>query len=322
MVHKLMTNRRRGFTLIELLVVIAIIAILIALLLPAVQQAREAARRTQCKNNLKQLGLAFHNYHDVHRVFPSSWTRSSRHPSDDSAWSWGVMILPFLDQSPLYNHLSPNSPQSFQEALNTAAMVTVLQAVLPSYRCPSSSAPDLNSERPMLPGVMDLQVSLSNYVGSMGVRGDGTSHGLIYQNSSVRLRDITDGTSNTLLVGERAFGDIAGTGIHGASIWSGASDSTSCGFSLPSDCSNAFHSMTRVAMNSGRELHAGSVDYDTHRCFSSRHEGGAQFLMCDGAVRLISENVDSRADDLNDVATWGIYQLLSERDDGQVIGEF
>ena len=129
-----MNRKRKGFTLIELLVVIAIIAILVALLLPAVQQAREAARRTQCKNNLKQLGLAFHNYHDVHRTFPPGWindhTRwqttggasvNSHHGNaeDDAQWAWSVFLMPFIDQAPAFNTLGVND-QRADAAVETA----------------------------------------------------------------------------------------------------------------------------------------------------------------------------------------------------------
>ena len=162
-------NRRKAFTLIELLVVIAIIAILIALLLPAVQQAREAARRTQCKNNLKQIGLAMHNDHDIQRVFPPSAVRSSRHPADDSVWAWGVMILPQLEQAPLSQQLAPNNPRSFFEALSDPVVLNLVQQPLAAYRCPSSTGPNLNDHHPMDPAGANVQVSLSNYVGSMGV---------------------------------------------------------------------------------------------------------------------------------------------------------
>jgi len=316
------SNRRKGFTLIELLVVIAIIAILVALLLPAVQQAREAARRTQCKNNLKQIGLAFHNYHDIHRVFSSGSTRSGGFPADDSAWAWGVMILPQLDQAPLFEQLEPNNPESYLVALSDPVKLTLLQIPLPAYRCPSASGPDLNPHRVMAPGTLDIQVTSSNYVGSMGVHTNGASHGLLHGQSKVRIRDITDGTSNTFLVGERAFGDLRDTGIHGASIWSGATDSTACGGSLPTDCTITLHAPSRHQLNTGLVLNNPATVYEAFIPFSSRHTGGAQFVLCDGSVKFISENIDSQVGSVSDANTWGTYQLLSERDDGRVIGEF
>ncbi len=316
--------RRKAFTLIELLVVIAIIAILIALLLPAVQQAREAARRTQCKNNLKQIGLAMHNYHDIHRVFPPSAVRSSRHPADDSVWAWGVMILPQLEQAPLFQQLAPNNPRSFLEALSDPVVLSLVQQPLAAYRCPSSTGPNLNDHHPMDPAGANVQVSLSNYVGSMGVESasGSPSAGILHTHSSVRIRDITDGTSNTFLVGERAYGDVSGFGIGGASVWSGATDSTSCGGPLPNDCSITMHSPTRNELQTGLDIGLTVPSVEPWLPFSSRHVGGAQFLFCDGSVHFVSENVDSRIDDISDATTWGIYQLLSDRSDGQVIGEF
>ena len=123
-------DRLRGFTLIELLVVIAIIAILIALLLPAVQQAREAARRTQCKNNLHQIGIAIHNYHDTFRIFPPGHVTSVHYDvTDNTMWGWAVMILPYIDQSPMYNLLTPGDV-TLGFALADAARLKGLQTPL------------------------------------------------------------------------------------------------------------------------------------------------------------------------------------------------
>ncbi|MBL8851357.1 MAG: DUF1559 domain-containing protein, partial [Planctomycetaceae bacterium] len=210
-------HRSRGFTLIELLVVIAIIAILIALLLPAVQQAREAARRTQCKNNLHQIGLAIHNYLDVHGIFPqaSYWDLTSTYagsgidPSTlNSQWGWATMILPYLDQAPLYNALTPG-PTLMQAAMMDPVRLKLLQTPIPAYLCPSDTGGNLNSNRPFrsadgqgIPVTADTQVALSNYMGS---NGDKTSDGIFWSGAGrVRIRDVTDGTSNTFCVGERS----------------------------------------------------------------------------------------------------------------------
>lgn len=211
------TSHQRGFTLIELLVVIAIIAILIALLLPAVQQAREAARRTQCRNNLKQIGLAMHNYHDVYRVFPPgfviAWgnngsidlTETSVDGNRRHGWGWGTYLLPYIDQAPLYNKLDVGSSVSVNRLSGTELGLTVLQG----YLCPSSAEGG------------NTDFAQSNYVGMFGangvvtisgdrIRADGTPPSTAPDNggalgflSKNRIRDFTDGTSNTILVGER-----------------------------------------------------------------------------------------------------------------------
>ncbi len=170
---------QRGFTLIELLVVIAIIAILIALLLPAVQQAREAARRSQCKNNLKQLGLAMHNYHDTHRVFPPAAALPSGVTVDRYAWS--VFLLPFADQAPLYNAIAPNGSAVPSATANSNRLRTVLSV----YKCPSDVGSPINP-------------NFSNY----GSSNYPVSWQMCSDNSRTKMRDVTDGTSNTVLIGE------------------------------------------------------------------------------------------------------------------------
>ncbi len=144
-----MPRRQRGFTLIELLVVIAIIAILIALLLPAVQQAREAARRTQCKDNLHNIGLALHNYEETHRTLPPLAFGDGGNPASSPvpAFPWSVMILPFLDQAPLYNVMKPG-PTTLQQLLNSTTSRTLLQTPLEIFMCPSDTGPNLNNNRP------------------------------------------------------------------------------------------------------------------------------------------------------------------------------
>jgi len=191
----------RGFTLIELLVVIAIIAILISLLLPAVQQAREAARRTQCKNNLKQLGLALHNYHDIHNVFPSGYTARGVVSSDPAAvetgpgFAWGTMLLPMMDQGNLYESLD------FSLDAVDPANLAAADYVLEMFLCPTDPAP----RKFTLPSGTELPAS--NYVGIFGYgnvsMAPGTGTGIFYRNSSTRFRDVTDGTSNTICIGER-----------------------------------------------------------------------------------------------------------------------
>ncbi|MFN0197420.1 MAG: DUF1559 domain-containing protein, partial [Planctomycetaceae bacterium] len=214
-----MNAKRKGFTLIELLVVIAIIAVLIALLLPAVQQAREAARRTQCRNNLKQVGLALHNYHDSHSAFPSGWIGveagiQSAH-GGGSGVGWGTMILPYIDQANVYNLF--NASVNIENPLNDAFRLTSLTV----FRCPSDPQPQRwTIDKDGSPGTAICELPTANYIAAFGTEnidgcenavgtppvasnGQCQGNGTFYHNSLIRIRDITDGTSNTFIAGER-----------------------------------------------------------------------------------------------------------------------
>ena len=232
--------RARGFTLIELLVVIAIIAILIALLLPAVQQAREAARRTQCKNNLKQLGIALHNYHDIYKMFPmgdaAPWQNNNANSVVDGnheSWGWSAMILPQIEQASLFSQLDVNGRELHRAFLDIGPTdLDALDAAFPpitAYQCPSDTT------GPRLKAGMDRQhfgngdagVSTnwrpptSNYIGMVGIadtripnhRNDRRPRGSFFRHSSLRFRDFIDGSSNTIMVGERDKDGGAGTWI-------------------------------------------------------------------------------------------------------------
>jgi len=328
-------NRLNGFTLIELLVVIAIIAVLVALLLPAVQQAREAARRSTCKNNLKQIGLALHNYHDTHRTLPPGFIDDDIAPggaipsgpggSADQAmyWTWSAFILPFVDQAPRYNQLNPGDRRVIDVADGTNADRQLLQDVISVYRCPSDPAPDVNTNgnRDIDAGLLtnfgnDLDVATSNYIAvntSGNLRPQQNRHdGLFGTNSRTRFRDVTDGLSNTIAVGERAwrlsnfnlFAAIAMVqdGHVGSQTNWGLAESHGGG-EQPLNCTFG------AACREG---------------FSSVHTGGAQFLMADGAVRFISENIDHNPDTggANDFLVNSTYERLLGRNDGQPIGDF
>lgn len=302
-------SSNRGFTLIELLVVIAIIAILIALLLPAVQQAREAARRTQCKNNLKQLGLALHNYHDVNLCFPPAMIVT---PGETYHWTWSVMVLPYIDQAPLFNRLDPG-PTTALGAL--VANLPALQNAYPAFRCPSDTGPNLNTDAAHVfnDGTTDQQVSLTNYVvanSSGTLRPQPTlQDGAFNNNSRTRMRDITDGTSNTIAVGERAWkleGVILRAGVMFMQDRAGGNNQGQ-GLVTSSGCGKYGINCTTNACRLG---------------FSSLHTGGAQFLLMDGSVRFISENIDHQpAPGIVPVVT-STYERLLAIDDGDVIGEY
>ena len=297
--------RKRGFTLIELLVVIAIIAILIALLLPAVQQAREAARRSQCKNNLKQIGLALHNYHETHRVFPPGFI-------NENSWLCNTFILPFLDQAPLYNKLSPNGPM---DLTNTTVLADV-RTVLPAYLCPSSADP--NPSQNADNKVSGVAIGLSNYLGFNGngdYRCNSTAkpNGIFYMNSATRIRDITDGVSNTFAFTERTtVNDSAGTN-HIGSIWAGVTPCASTTYNFENIRYGLVQARTGWSMINGIGYQFGP---------SSLHEGGVHVLMADGAVRFASENMDASNNPIPPTAASSNYFKLAVINDGQVIGEW
>ena len=219
------SRRTSGFTLIELLVVIAIIAILIALLLPAVQQAREAARRSQCKNNLKQIGLALHNYHEIFGAFPPGCVHSQTDTAaaGRAAYGWGAFILPQLDQAPLFNQLDVNG-RELHLLLQAASSRPLVQVPVQVFRCPSDTAPGLNNERLFTNKIYgDTAAATASYAGVHGTRWAWATDwlqkgedpfGVFWPDSKVRLADVTDGASNVVMVGERHW-------AHLSAIWIG-----------------------------------------------------------------------------------------------------
>lgn len=319
----------RGFTLIELLVVIAIIGVLVALLLPAVQQAREAARRSQCKNNLKQIGLALHNYHDVHLVFPLASYYQGLNPLGpglNSQWGWSSMILPFIDQAPMYNLLNIG-PSTFEQAANDPIRLAALTTPLSVFMCPSDPEGGVNRNRPFLAkssGGMILTQTVffgkSNYMACNGNHG---GEGIFQSGGGkVAIKDITDGTSNTIMVGERSSPKYARqTALTGpwAGIWPGQ-EFTSSGITNVWCLAGT----TQYQMNTGKHSDvAGSTTATDEPLsgFGSTHTGGAHFCMADGSVRFISENI--QWNDLpNSYDDIGTYHLLGSMNDGRPLGEF
>ncbi|WP_298858998.1 DUF1559 domain-containing protein [uncultured Gimesia sp.] len=310
-----------GFTLIELLVVIAIIAILVALLLPAVQQAREAARRSSCKNNLKQIGLALHNYHETHRALPPGWIVKKRF---DSHWGWGVMILPFVEQAPLYNKLSVGSPLDLSGALSDVNLLPLMQTPISVFRCPSDTAPDLNTGHAPFNKTFDaVPVTTSNYPGIedgdfWSVNTGEEFQGSFSRNTSLRFRDYKDGLSNTAMVTERSWRTQTPTGsleCNAAIMFGIGGDGTT------------FHGryalcIGRFGINPiGSSTIFGETVTQCARGISSSHTGGAQFLFADGAVRFLSENIEKDPNP-TDADEDFLFQNLLNRNDGNVIGEF
>jgi prepilin-type processing-associated H-X9-DG protein len=259
--------------------------------LPGIQKARNQARLTACKNNLKQLGLAMHNYHDTMNTLPPGWVIKETKAEAGPGFGWGTMILPYMDQAALYNQAKFSTPPALDKLTQTS---------IPTYLCPEDTASALNSVRG--------KFATSNYSGNSGdqllpgsidLPDPGTdaakklSTGIFFHNSRVGFRDITDGLSNTILVGEKSVSSAAG-------IWVGVRSNQNAGDSV-TDCNH------RSKLNA--VIHS----------FSSLHEGGANFLLCDGSVRFVTNTVESKesADKPE-----GVYQKLAHKSDGEVISNF
>jgi prepilin-type processing-associated H-X9-DG protein len=289
---------RRGFSIIEILVIIGVIAINLALLVPAIQQSREDARTRSCKNQLKQLGLAIHNYYDTHRGLPPGWVSKEGMPGLGSRIGWQTFILPYLDQAPLYVRIDFQKPP--HDTNNKP--LPLFQTKLPIYRCPADPAPDLNPLR----GEYATSNYSGNYghipaprLGSLGIsdvwpgamEAPMWSRGLFARNTIVRFQDVTDGLSNTLLIGERGFAS-------GAGIWVGVTD-------------NAHEDDTLTDSSHRSRLNSGWSS------FSSRHKGGVNVLMADGVVRFVSNQIDSQP-----APGLGTFQKLACKDDGMPLSDF
>jgi len=335
-------RRRSGFTLVELLVVIAIIGVMVGLLLPAVQAAREAARRMSCSNNLKQLGLALHNYHDTYNSFAPGYVLQDQNADGTlqyngagSSWGWGAQILPFVEQSALFDQLRVGAVPLTQ-ALQTPALLAIMQQPVAAFRCPSDTAPVTNTGHQLLAGGTNNPVAVSNYIGnntshkwhsggrltgySVGEQGGWAApaaaqapSGIFWRQSRVRMRDITDGTSNTIAFGERAWqqNNPVGTPFNcNAGVVFGTS-----------------HNNEQLTIRQNLGTGAVAINAASGQCiygYSSRHPGGSQFALCDGSVRLISESIDHviTPDAATGIFNGSTFESLLNRADGRVIGEF
>jgi prepilin-type N-terminal cleavage/methylation domain-containing protein len=342
-----MSKRSRGFTLIELLVVIAIIAILIALLLPAVQQAREAARRSQCKNNLKQIGLALHNYHDVANQFPpalvnpgqQTWPAAISITFNLNTTGW-TLLLPYLDQAPMYNQYNFNEA-SCPVATNTLPLagtgnwqvnVPVTSTMLSVLKCPTDPAIPPHTGA----GAYEsLNAAPASYAFSSGRIAENTANiwsayinstaslpdGRTFRyrcafgiNGAANIRDIQDGTSNTLLIGECTMNK---RDLNHVPRWGQGRHVSVFGRAITeADPNHLNHSIYKLNArmcdrNDGTWAALANCDKRYAWVFASDHSGGAHFALGDGSVRFISENID--------MSTWGILHSIA---DGFTVGEF
>ncbi len=341
--------RRSAFTLVELLVVIAIIGILVAMLLPAVQAAREAARRMQCGNNLKQMGLAIHNYADSYRSFPSGFI--TNFPQDEtvlerSNWGWGALILPYLELGTVKDQLNVGTVTLHANLANPVGL-QVLQTPLTAFVCPSDTGAPLNNfdetqadspgggastyRRYVTSNGSDkIFIAKSNYVGvacssisttpPVNTNRYGPATGVLYQNSSVSFSEILDGTSNTLLVGERSY--------RSKNLNVGAGNAL--GFSAEV---SGYGSRNRSILGV-LGIPYGGINFTTSarvhqtRGFHSQHPGGAQFVLCDGSARFVSDTIDYNrrtvpsATVRNGAWVDSTFERLCARNDGQPVGDY
>ncbi len=293
---------RRAFTLVEVLVVIAIIGVLVALLLPAVQAAREAARRSQCTNNLKQIGLALTSYHDACGRLPPGYISKFDASGTDTGpgWGWGAFLLPQIEQAPIYNVI--HFDRAIEDASNGVRVANIA-----TYLCPSDTVQPswraMSRDMQGNPIAEICEVAPANYVGMFGSTEPGVDgDGLFFRNSGVHFSDITDGLSRTIAVGERSH-------FLGVATWAGSvtgailfdDDGDDVGRAHPEEGSGM------ILGHAGEHATPNDPNSDVNQ-FYSFHGNGANFLFMDGHVSFIPRSID-----------YDTYRALSTRATGESI---
>ncbi len=346
---------KAGFTLVELLVVIAIIGILIALLLPAVQAAREAARRSQCTNNLKQMALACHNYHDTHQGFPALGMRGMGE-SPDWFYSGLISMLPYVEQAPLFDGMMTQSkpsgsglPTPWSTASNTFTNA-YWKVDINSFICPSEGGePQDRGESPSLTSYkfcVGDDYHQNHFPPSWDARDN---RGIFQAERWLNMAGIKDGTSNTVMLGETAIGTGGPGDLYGGvavtmQAWNPAAcsaryDSTTKQLTSPVranfrppggrawDGRPYFVGFSTLVPPNGPTCHWGDVDGNEHMgTLSSSHPGGANVALGDGSVRFISETIDAGNQAVDDVdspgrriSPWGVWGALGSRSGGEAV---
>jgi prepilin-type N-terminal cleavage/methylation domain-containing protein len=301
--------KRAGFSLLELAVVLAVIGILTALLLPAVQQARETARREACRSNLRQIGIALHSYHDLHRCFPPGDATGQVVPALSAwggGWGWGTYLLPQLDQAALYALLDPRGEYGpfYSHYLEHGRIMPGGETVLSVFRCPSSPLPDHATDVGPWPlPAHAAGYAISDYKGSHGrIGGDGVFSVIQFDASShrrhPRMALITDGLSRTLAVGESAYPGWTGT------VWPQWIGSTQHWYQQTLFTTRSYAPINCVPSFGGQFW----INAYDNACALSHHPGICQFLFADGSVHALSEDIDL-----------DLYEALGTTHGGEVV---